>query len=80
MKLCELLSKDGIISIFENVQLVSARTGNCLTSVTYFEGGSAGEVDEIEANMHNEVVGISAHISDKNDPYIRIMIKSEEGW
>lgn len=80
MKLKQLLSKNGVISIFEDVQLVSARTGKCLTSVTYIEGGSDGEVDEIKANMNNEVVGITACISDKNEPYLRIMIKSEEGW
>ena len=80
MKLSDLLSKDGIISVFEDIQLVSMRTGKCLTDVTYLEGGSPANIDELNANMNNEVVGISACLSDKKDPYIRIMIKSEEGW
>ena len=63
-----------IITRYENVQLVSAKTGKCLTEVTYFDGGSEFNIETIEENMDKKVIGLSSGISDYHNPFIRIMI------
>lgn len=72
MKLKDLIP--GTIGKFENIQLVSAKTGRCITDVTYYEGGSEYNVAEIDDHMNSDVFGISSDISDKQDSYIRIML------
>ena len=72
MKLKDLIPNT--IGKFENIQLVSARTGRCITDVTYYEGGSEYNVAEIDDHMNSDVLGISSDISDKQDSYIRIML------
>ena len=72
-----MLLKDlipSIITRYEDVQLVSAKTGRCLTEVTYFDGGSAYNVETIEDNMDKQVIGLSSGLSDNHTPFIRIMI------
>lgn len=72
-----MLLKDlipSIITRYEEIQLVSAKTGRCLTDVTYFEGGSPENVADIEGNMENQVIGLSSDISDRGNPFIRIMV------
>jgi len=72
MKLKDLIPN--IIGKFENIQLVSAKTGHCITDVTYYEGGSEYNVAEIANHMNSDVLGISSDISDKQRSYIRIML------
>lgn len=72
MKLKDLIPKT--IGKFENIQLVSAKTGRCITDVTYYEGGSEYNVAEIDEHMDNDILGISSDVSDKKDSFIRIML------
>jgi len=72
MKLKNLIPK--VISQFERIQLVSARSGDTLTFVTYVDGANAYDATVIEALMDKKVFGISSDKDDKGEPFIRIMI------
>ena len=63
---------NNLIDNYQDVQIMSGRTGECLSSVDYKM--DTGFWDDIDHYSDNVVLGISAGISDKKDPYVRIMI------
>lgn len=71
MKLEELLEK---IDVFQDLQLINAKTGEVYTDVTYLAGGSPDNLDNIDTHKKDIVHGISAGISNDGEPYVRISI------
>lgn len=71
MKLEELLEK---IDVFQDLQLINAKTGEVYTDVTYLAGGSPDNLDNINTHKKDIVHGISAGISNDGEPYVRISI------
>lgn len=71
MKLEELLEK---IDVFQDLQLINAKTGKVYTDVTYLAGGSPDNLDNINTHKKDIVHGISAGISNDGEPYVRISI------
>ena len=72
MKLKDLLK---VIDIYQNFQLMNAKTGQCLTSVTYMEGGSEGDSIELYSDWY--VHGISAsNTENKEEPFVLITLNS----
>ena len=71
MKLEDLLK---MIDVYQDIQLVNAKTGEVYTDVTYLAGGSTDNIDNINNHKTDLVHGISAGISDGGQPYVRISI------
>ena len=63
---------NNLIDNYQDVQIMSGRTGECLSSVDYKM--YTGFLDDIDSYSNNVVLGISAGISAKKEPYVRIMI------
>ena len=77
MKLKDLIPN--ILTQLEFFQLVSAKTGNSLTSVTYYDCCSQTDQETIDFNMDAEVFGLApAYDKEAKEPYIRIMIINKE--
>lgn len=71
MKLEELLEK---IDVFQDLQLINAKTGEVYTDVTYLAGGSPNNIDNINTHKKDIVHGISAGIANDGEPYVRIAV------
>lgn len=71
MKLKELF---GIISIYQDIQLMDSQTGEILTDVTYISGGSRGNIESIESHESDLVHGITAKIAEDETPYLLVTI------
>lgn len=71
-----------VLTQLQYFQLVSAKTGNTLTSVTYYECCSEDDRETIDYNMDSEVFGIAPAMTDNiskyKEPYIRIMLLNKE--
>ena len=68
-----------VLTQLEYFQLVSAKTGQNLTSITYYESCSQADIETIDFNMDAEVFGIApVYDSTIKEAYIRIMIINKE--
>lgn len=71
-----------VLTQLQYFQLVSAKTGDALTSVTYYECCSEGDRETIDYNMDSEVFGLAPamteNVSKYKEPYIRIMLLNKE--
>lgn len=75
MKLKEFLE---LISIYENIQLMNAKTGKFYTDVTYLAGGSCSNINAIEAHETDVVHGVSVGLTKGEDPEPYLLITLDE--
>ena len=69
-KLTKLEDLLEMIDVFQDLQLVNAKTGEVLSPVTYI----AEATDEITSHYRDIVHGISAGVTEEGDGYLKIMV------
>lgn len=70
VKLIKLEDLLEIIDIYQDLQLVNAKTGEILSPVTYI----AEVTDEVTSHYRDIVHGISAGVTEEGNGYLKIMV------
>lgn len=71
MKLGDFLK---LVDVYQDIQLINAKTGEVYTDVTYLAGGHPDNIDIIKAHKEDMVHGVSAGITTDKSPYLIITI------
>ena len=71
MKLGDFLK---LVDVYQDIQLINAKTGEVYTDVTYLAGGAPENLETIDSHKEDIVHGVSVGIAKDGEPYLNITI------